>query len=285
MADLSRYRGAASALLAAGFAAAAVIGGASAIVHARETGVPAASAAPSASTNIRPQPAASSGDELLPMHVKVAGLHKWRPAKIPKRLKLKPVVRHVHKVVTVVSAVAVAPAASAAPAVPAPRKARPQHKAAKRHKAHVTRKHKERSDDGEDKHAAKRPSAPAPATNPVPGNGTATATPTVSPPQAPPPPAAPPPPPTTPTGTVALSGGKSIGQTLTAIWAGADPATTTYQWQLCNQDGNACQPIPNETHQTYALRASDLGLTVRVVAVCGTYSSTSRATDQIESRG
>ena len=283
MADLPRYRGAVSALLAAGFAAAVVVGGASAIVQARGSDKPAASTTIKSSS--RPHAAGGVREQAEPAAVKVKGLAKWRPPHVPKRLKLKPVVRHVHKVVTVVSAVAVAPAAPAATsAAPVERKARPQRKATKRHKVHVARKHKEHEGDDEEKHAAKRPPAPAPATNPAPGNETATGAPAVSPPQVPPPPAAPPPAPT-PTGAVALIGGKSIGQTLTARWTGADPTATTYQWQLCNPDGNACQPIPNETNQTYVLRASDLGLTIRVLAVSGAYSSTSRATDQIESGG
>jgi hypothetical protein len=88
-----------------------------------------------------------------------------------------------------------------------------------------------------------------------------------------------------PTGTVAITGSKIAGRTVTAAWAGADPATTTYQWLLCDQDGKACQPIAGETLPTYTLKTTDIGKTIRVSVVSGTYSSTSRATDQIEQGG
>jgi len=108
----------------------------------------------------------------------------------------------------------------------------------------------------------------------------------VAPPAPPaPPPVAPPAPPLVPTGSVAVAGKAEAGRTVTASWTGADPAITTYQWLLCDQDGKACQPLAGETNQTYVLKVADLGKTVRVAAVCGTYSSTSRATDQIEQGG
>jgi hypothetical protein len=84
---------------------------------------------------------------------------------------------------------------------------------------------------------------------------------------------------------VAITGSKNQGQTLTATWSGADPTATTYQWQLCDGDGQACQPIAGETSPTYTLKPTDVGLTIRVVAVCAGTSSTSRATDQIETGG
>jgi hypothetical protein len=84
---------------------------------------------------------------------------------------------------------------------------------------------------------------------------------------------------------VAITGGNVAGRVATAAWPGADPAATTYQWDLCDRDGHACQPIPNETGQTYTLKTSDIGKTIRVRVVSGTYSSTSRATDQIEQGG
>ncbi len=43
--------------------------------------------------------------------------------------------------------------------------------------------------------------------------------------------------------------------------------------------------MPGETAATYVLKASDLGKTIRVTAVSGTLSSTSRATDQVEQGG
>jgi hypothetical protein len=98
-------------------------------------------------------------------------------------------------------------------------------------------------------------------------------------------PPAPPPPPSGPTGRVAIAGSKTQGQTLTATWTGADPASTAYQWQLCDRDGQACQPIAGETSQTYTVKTTDVGLTLRVVAVSAGVTSTSRATDQIETGG
>ncbi len=98
-------------------------------------------------------------------------------------------------------------------------------------------------------------------------------------------PAAPPPLPLVPTGAVVITGKAVAGKTLTASWTGADPATTTYQWLLCDKDGKACQPMPGETNATYVPKSADLTLTVRVSTVCGTYTSTSRATDQIEQGG
>jgi len=112
MADLSKHRGIASALLAAGAVGLGVVGGASLIVKARGAATPGAqtgtSALPAAGVST---PAASAAG---PRRVVVTGLAKWHAAKLPKPLKLAPVVRHGRKIVTVVTPVAVA--AGTAPA-------------------------------------------------------------------------------------------------------------------------------------------------------------------------
>jgi hypothetical protein len=293
MADLSAHRGKASAFLAAGVVAIGVIGGARVLVAARSAEPPAAASSSAAMTkNAVARPA--------PAHVRVSGLEQWRPAKLPKRLQLKPVVRHGRKVVrlvTVVNAVAAAPAATAG-LESRVRKSSSRRAATKPRKAHSSRKHRAPA-----KHAThakqvkrtapKQPPPAKPSTDPVSGTGSSTTAPPSSPPAPPVPPApppppgppAPPPPPTAPTGTVAITGGNIAGRTVTAAWAGADPAATTYQWDLCDRDGHACQPIANETNQAYTLKTSDIGKTIRVRVVSGTYSSTSRTTDQIEQGG
>ena len=279
MADLTSHRGTASALLAAGVAALAVIGGATAIVHARGT-------APSVSAPAIATHQAATVRPLRPSkRLAVKGLHRWRPAKLPKRLALKPVVQHPHKIVTVVKTVSVA--------APPARTRRTAASAAKQPAAPA----RDSIRGGEatpvaSTHTAQPPSA-APVATTAPPVTTAPSVPQVPVPPpaapvttAPPAPPAPPvAPPVAPTARVAITGGTNQGQTLTATWAGADPAATTYQWQLCDKDGHACQPIAGETGPTYVLKATDVGLTLRVVAVVAGTSSTSRATDQIETGG
>jgi hypothetical protein len=289
MADLSAHRGKASAFLAAGVVALGVIGGARALVAARSTETPAA-----ASSNAAKTKAQSAAAQPAPVHVKVNGLTQWRPAKLPKRLKLKPVVRHgrkVVKLVTVVNAAAAAPAATAS-SQSRVRKASSKHAAPKPRDVHSSKKQRPPAKHAK-RTAPKQPPPARPRTDPASGAGSSTTAPPSSPPSPPSPPApppppgppAPPPPPTAPTGTVAITGGNVAGRTVTAAWAGADPAATTYQWDLCDRDGHACQPIPNETGQTYTLKTSDIGKTIRVRVVSGAYSSTSRTTDQIEQGG
>jgi hypothetical protein len=87
-----------------------------------------------------------------------------------------------------------------------------------------------------------------------------------SPAPAPPPP---PPPPSAPTVTTApsISGTATEGQSLTATsgtWTG-EPASYVYQWQDCNVLGEGCLNVSGATGSSYALAASDVGSTVRVV--------------------
>ncbi len=304
MADLSKHRGKASALLAAGVVALAVIGGASVIVHARGGGAPTGTTAAPAPRPSDPSLLAD-GPTTPSTKVKIQGLAPWHPPRLPKRLKLKPVVRHGKKVITVVSSVAVALPAAPAGSAPVTPKTWSKHTAATPQKPRAPKK---RLKPMKPVTPAKRPAAtPPPSVTPSTGPPPATVSPpavkptspsqpppatptTPTTPVQPPPPTTPttpttPTPPTTPTATATITGGHVAGGIVTATWAGADPAASTYQWQLCDQDGGACQPILNETAQIYTLKASDIGKTIRVSVVSGTSSSLSRATDQIERGG
>jgi hypothetical protein len=62
-----------------------------------------------------------------------------------------------------------------------------------------------------------------------------------------------------------LSGTPEVGQTLTAAdgsWT-ATPAVT-HQWQRCDAGGGACNAIDGATGSSYAVTATDIGLTLRV---------------------
>jgi hypothetical protein len=297
--DLSRYRGPASAILAAGVVALAVIGGAKAISDSRGRAPKATPTTPAGTVPI--DPGAETDAPGAPQHtVPIKGLAPWKPPKLPKPLKLKPLVRHGRKVVTLVSSVPGAAPAAPAAAAPSKPKAWPKATPAKPRTAHPAKK-PAKQPKASNPPAGSQPPAVAPKDDPAqaptttapiapsttPGASappTTTTTPTTPPPP-PPTTTTPPPPPTVPTGSVAITGGKIAGTTVTATWAGADPAATTYQWQLCDHDGNACQPMPDEVAQHYALKMTDIGKTIRVSAVSGSYSSTSRATDQIERGG
>ena len=79
----------------------------------------------------------------------------------------------------------------------------------------------------------------------------------------------PPPPPSAPTVTTApsISGTATEGQSLTATsgtWTG-EPTSYVYQWQDCNVLGEGCLNVSGATGSSYALAASDVGSTVRVV--------------------
>ena len=57
------------------------------------------------------------------------------------------------------------------------------------------------------------------------------------------------------------------GQTLTAnpgTWSGTQPITFTYQWRRCNAGGQQCADITGAITRTYAVRAGDVGNTLRV---------------------
>jgi hypothetical protein len=74
-----------------------------------------------------------------------------------------------------------------------------------------------------------------------------------------------------------ISGAAQQGQTLTAnngTWT--DTPSFGYQWRRCDSTGGACVNIAGATAKTYALGASDVGSTIRVV-VTGTNSAGSNA--------
>lgn len=67
-------------------------------------------------------------------------------------------------------------------------------------------------------------------------------------------------------GSPTIAGTAAIGSQLTeshAAWTG-DPVSFTYQWEDCDLSGGACTAIPGATAQTYAVKASDAGHTLRV---------------------
>jgi hypothetical protein len=72
-----------------------------------------------------------------------------------------------------------------------------------------------------------------------------------------------------PTSSVAptITGSLTSGSTATAqngTWSGAEPIAFTYQWQICDQNGNACHPISGATSQAYQIQKGDAGNTLRV---------------------
>jgi Rv2525c-like, glycoside hydrolase-like domain len=63
-----------------------------------------------------------------------------------------------------------------------------------------------------------------------------------------------------------ISGRPDQGQTLLeahGTWSN-DPTSFGYRWEDCNSAGGGCAAIPSATAQRYALRASDMGHTLRV---------------------
>ncbi|HEY0516649.1 MAG TPA: hypothetical protein VGD00_05975, partial [Solirubrobacteraceae bacterium] len=76
-------------------------------------------------------------------------------------------------------------------------------------------------------------------------------------------------PPVAPVNTVApgVAGTTIEGQSLSAskgTWSGS-PTSFAYQWQRCSAAGSSCAAISGATASSYALRAADVGHTVRVV--------------------
>ena len=88
-----------------------------------------------------------------------------------------------------------------------------------------------------------------------------------------------------------ISGTARDGETLTAdpgSWSGTEPIVHAYQWQRCNAEGEACADIAGTSERSYALRAADVGSTVRVkltatnaVGSSTTYSGPSGAVEGI----
>jgi hypothetical protein len=64
-----------------------------------------------------------------------------------------------------------------------------------------------------------------------------------------------------------ISGSARVGDTMsvtTGTWTGGVRAYT-FQWQLCDQDGNACVNVTGATGRTYNVRSGDDGGTMRVL--------------------
>ncbi len=79
-----------------------------------------------------------------------------------------------------------------------------------------------------------------------------------------------------------LSGSPVVGDTLTAndgTWTGA--TTFSYQWQLCDGNGNNCANVSGATSKTYTVRSTDVGheLLARVKA-SNRFGSTTADTDR-----
>lgn len=64
-----------------------------------------------------------------------------------------------------------------------------------------------------------------------------------------------------------ISGTAREGQQVTTsdgTWNGSQPITFSYQWLICDNNGNACHDISGATSQAYTVRAGDKGNTLRV---------------------
>jgi hypothetical protein len=104
----------------------------------------------------------------------------------------------------------------------------------------------------------------------------------------------PPPPPPPPKNTVppSIDGGvpPEEGHTLSAstgTWTGS-PNAYEYQWQDCDAAGASCAEVAGATSETYKLRGSDVGHTMRVVVTAsnagGSGEASSEATDEVVAR-
>jgi hypothetical protein len=84
-----------------------------------------------------------------------------------------------------------------------------------------------------------------------------------------------------------ISGTAQVGQQLTTDngnWNGTTPFTYTYQWRVCDQNGNACHDITGATNNTYTVASGDQGNTIRVVVTAKNSDGSSPATsDQTKS--
>jgi hypothetical protein len=78
-----------------------------------------------------------------------------------------------------------------------------------------------------------------------------------------------------------ISGRAEDGQTLSAStgsWAGTEPFSYTYQWELCSGAGESCANISGATSSSYALGRSDVGDTLRIVVTAKNSVGSSSAT-------
>jgi hypothetical protein len=87
------------------------------------------------------------------------------------------------------------------------------------------------------------------------------------------------PPPPSNTAAPAISGTPTEGDTLSAssgAWNNG-PTSYAYQWQDCNSSGSSCTNIANATMSDYAVRASDVGDTIRVRVTASNASGSASA--------
>jgi hypothetical protein len=80
-----------------------------------------------------------------------------------------------------------------------------------------------------------------------------------------------------------ISGTAQVGQTLTVsngTWTGG-VTSYTYQWQRCDQNGQACLNVSGATSKTYGVRSDDVGSTLRaLVTAHNTAGRTTVSTDR-----
>jgi hypothetical protein len=77
-----------------------------------------------------------------------------------------------------------------------------------------------------------------------------------------------------------ISGTTQESQMLTAdkgAWTGTEPVSYTYQWRRCDPAGGSCVDIAQATATTYALTATDVGSTLRVVVVASNTAGSASA--------
>jgi hypothetical protein len=91
------------------------------------------------------------------------------------------------------------------------------------------------------------------------------------------------------TSSPSISGVLQDGSLLSATngsWAGSEPISYTYQWQLCNALGKACESISGATDTSLKLDPSEIGKTLALVVTAtnaaGSTSVTSSVTGLIE---
>lgn len=91
------------------------------------------------------------------------------------------------------------------------------------------------------------------------------------------------------TGPPVISGTPQSGQTLGAqpgAWSGSAPLNFKYQWLQCDASGASCGPVGGAAGPVYAVRAADIGNTLRVTVTAanavGSASSVSAPTAVIQ---
>lgn len=78
-----------------------------------------------------------------------------------------------------------------------------------------------------------------------------------------------------------ISGKAQVGETLTTdngTWSGTAPFTYAYQWRICDQNGGACHDISGAQSNSYAVKSSDQGNTIRVLVTAKNNDGSDTAT-------